>query len=242
MAILTQEQFDNLTAMKCAVADNCYGAYCVPLSSKHRPAAHTVLSGDVYEPQTIEFMRSHCANGDIVHAGTYFGDFLPGLAPACQGTVWAFEPNRENYRCAQITLLLNDINNVELRRAGLGATNQEMPLLTADADGLPRGGSSQIVSDQTPPAGQIEMVPMVCIDDAIGSDRQVSIIQLDVEGHEQQALSGALQTITRCLPVLIIEILADSTLLSTDWFKKNILPLGYRMTGMIHGNMVFIRS
>ena len=228
----------NEKTLKCAVAYNCYGAYCVPLSSSHRPAATKILHGDVYEPHTLKFMMSSCGDGDIVHAGTYFGDFLPGVSQACQGKVWAFEPNLENYRCAQVTLLLNDITNVELFRSGLGAGRDNRPLLTADPDGLARGGSSKIVSGETPTLGQIEMVPMVSIDDAIPSGRRVSIIQLDVEGHEQPALAGALKTINRCRPVILVEILAESNLLSADWFAQNILALGYRMTGTIHGNAV----
>lgn len=240
MPSLTQEPSGSLTALKCAVAYNRYGAYCVPLASMHRPAAKMILHGEVYEPNTIEFMRAHCGTGDVVHAGTYFGDFLPALSPACQGTVWAFEPNLENYRCAQITLLLNGIRNVELRRSGLGANFEERALLTADADGFARGGSSTIVGDDVQSAGQVERVPMVTVDQVVPRDRQVSIIQLDVEGHEQAALTGALKTIARCRPVLVVELLAESTLLSSDWIAKNILSLGYQMTGTVHGNAVWL--
>ncbi|MCK6370338.1 MAG: hypothetical protein L6Q83_03265, partial [Gammaproteobacteria bacterium] len=131
---LSQEQFDALDALKCAIGYNVYGAYCVPLSSRHRRAAMRILGGEVHEPQTVEFLRSHCDTGDVVHAGTYFGDFLPALSRACQGTVWAFEPNLENFRCATITVLLNDLRNIELRRAGLGAASGALPLLTVDTD------------------------------------------------------------------------------------------------------------
>ena len=53
--------------------------------------------------------------------------------------------------------------------------------------------------------------------------RNVSIIQLDVEGFEQPALKGAMTTIARCRPILILETLADHT-----WFTERILCLGYR--------------
>ncbi len=221
------------------VGYNRYGAYCVPLSSRHRPAAAAILRGEVYEPRTIEFLRANCGHGDIVHGGTYFGDFLPGLSQACRGMVWAFEPSRENHRCAQITLLLNDITNVELCRAGLGAARETRQLLTADADGLSRGGSSTIIDREAAPTGRIEMVPIVSIDDTVPQHRQVSLIQLDVEGHEQPALSGALATIERCRPIIVVEILPESALLLTGWLEQRILPLGYRMTGTIHGNAVF---
>jgi len=226
--------------LKCTIAYNCFGGYCVPLSSQHRPAAQTILRGEVYEPNTIGFMAAYCGEGDIVHAGTYFGDFLPALSRCCKGEIWAFEPNSENFRCAQITLTLNDITNVRLIRAGLGATAGHLPLLTSDANGVARGGASMIIADQASAPGDCELVPIVTIDDAVAAASRISIIQLDVEGQEQQALAGAFKTIDRDHPVIIVEILADSPLRSTDWLAKNILARGYRMTGSIHGNAVFL--
>ncbi|MEC7983927.1 MAG: hypothetical protein VX278_02110, partial [Myxococcota bacterium] len=124
--------FPNLHALKCEIGYNQYGAYCVPLSSKYRPAAQKVLSYDTYEPETIAFMRAHAEDGDIVHAGTYFGDFLPGIASACKGTVWAFEPNPENHHCAQVTILLNRLQNVRLHHAGLASQNAQSFIQTED--------------------------------------------------------------------------------------------------------------
>ena len=71
-----QEVFPSINALKCEVAYNRFGAYCVPLSSKHRPAAQRVLRNAIYEEDTIEYMRKNNKGGDIIHAGTYFGDFL----------------------------------------------------------------------------------------------------------------------------------------------------------------------
>ena len=238
MSTLTQEEFDRLQVLKCGISYNRYGAYCVPLSSRHRPAAAMVMSGDVYEPRTIEFMRSNCKDGDIIHAGTYFGDFLPALAEACPGRIWAFEPNLENYRCAQITVLLNGIVNVDLRRSGLGSRRESLHLLTEDLGGLPRGGSSMFVGSDTSVQGRVELAPVVTIDESVPGDRNIAIIQLDVEGYEQPALAGALKTINRCRPVIIIEVLPESTLLSNEWFAKNIIGQGYHMTGTIHGNAI----
>lgn len=214
----------------------------MPESSRHRPAAQKVLSNDVYEPKTIEYILSHCGDGDIVHAGTYFGDFLPALSKGCSedSKVWAFEPNRENYRCANITLIINDIKNVSLTNAGLGAKKERLLMKTSDENGQAIGGASQIVDKSLDKTPGTESAQLVTVDDTVGADRAVSIIQLDVEGYEKGALSGALKTIRRCHPVIILEILANSTLLDSDWFSENILSLGYRAISNIHGNLVFV--
>ena len=110
----SKDQYEALSALKCIVSYNKYGGYCVPELSRERPAAKRILAHDIYEPGTIERLQTHCGEGDVVHAGTYFGDFLPAIAGALarNARAWAFEPNRENYRCARITLELNDIPNV----------------------------------------------------------------------------------------------------------------------------------
>jgi FkbM family methyltransferase len=231
---------DRLSALRCVVSYNQYGGYCVPQSSFYRPAARAVLSGKVYEPKTIEFMMANCRDRDIVHAGTFFGDFFPALSTALdsRAVIWAFEPNRENFRCANITLELNEVTNVRLTHAGLGARRATLFVQTEDASGLPLGGSSRIVSTGVG-REKNEPVEILPVDEAVPAERDVGIVQLDVEGYEKEALSGALATIRRCLPILILEVLPESTLVRGDWFAKNILSLGYELTAKLHGNSVY---
>lgn len=228
-------------ALKCKIAYNEYGGYCVPLSSHHRPAARNILSNKVHEPETIKYVLDNCNDGDIVHAGTYFGDFLPafskGVAPNAK--VWAFEPNPENYRCARITLELNGIENTVLTNAGLGDKKATLLIKTRNVKGQALGGSSRIITEKLDNEKITDPVQVVTIDDAVNSERFVSIIQLDVEGYEKEALIGASKTIQRCLPIIILEAWSKSTLQNSEWFSNNILALGYRKIDNVHGNSVF---
>lgn len=237
----SRKEYDELSALKCIVSYNKYGGYCVPESSRHRPAAKKILSKDIYEPNTIEFIMSNCGNGDVVHAGTYFGDFIPALSKgvAPNSKIWAFEPNPENYRCARITLEINGIENVILTNAGLGAKQESLLIQMADENGRSLGGASQLISKDSVGVTGVEAVEILTIDAMVDSDRNVSIIQLDVEGHEKEALTGALKTIQRCRPIIILEVLQNSTLLESNWFSENILSLGYRKIKNIHENSVF---
>jgi FkbM family methyltransferase len=222
--------------LQCRVAYNQYGGYCMPLSSIHRPAARSILSGAVWEPETIKFIAEHCKNGDIIHAGTYFGDFLPALSKSCANgsKIWAFEPNPENFRCAVITALINGLPAVELINAGLGDKECSLPMMIADDTGRSLGGSSRLTLE----AGQEDKsrfveVAIVTIDEVVSEDRQVTILQLDLEGFEMRALAGAMETIKRCKPVLILE-----TLPTRAWLTQNILKLGYQVAGKLHDNTV----
>ena len=238
---LPDEQYESLPALKCCIWYNQYGGYCLPESSLHRTAPRKVLRAEVYEPGTLDFMRAHCGGGDIVHAGTYFGDFLPALSAACDpGTkIWAFEPNPENFRCAQITVLINDMNNVVLRHAGLGSQQGALAVRVRDARGMALGGKSHLVEDGSYQADTDEQVEITTIDSAVPPGRHVSILQLDVEDQEQAALTGALQTIRRCRPILILEIRKGNDLLESEWFASEILNLGYSETTKLHGNTVY---
>ncbi len=233
----TTPLYDSDAVIDCVVAYNKYGGYVVPRQASHRVAAKAVIEGGVYEPQTIELIRAECGEHDVVHAGTFFGDFLPGvssgLAPGAR--VYAFEPNPESYRCAAMTVVLNDLDNVELVGAGLGAQPSRADLLLTQPDGTYRGGSSRFLKASDPPMdGTTVEVPITTVDAMVPADRQVSVLQLDLEGYEQPALDGAMETIRRCRPLIVLESLPEA-----DWIAAHLRPLGYRRAGRVHYNTVF---
>lgn len=225
--------------MEASIAYNEYGAYCVPLSSQHRTLCQKILKGEVFEPNTIQYMLENAGNGDIVHAGTFFGDFLPALSRSVTEAnhVWAFEPNTENYRCAQITISLNAIKNVHLIHAGLGQGASTADLIIGDKRGVGLGGCSMI-AESVDDKYLSEKVNIVTLDEIIPKDRIVSILQLDVEGYEEQALKGGIELIKRCKPILILE--DDKGVTSSEWFKDHILGLGYRIDSNLHYNKLVL--
>jgi FkbM family methyltransferase len=177
------------------IAANEHGMYCLPRKALHRPACQAILRGEVWEAETVRFLVDE-AKGDIVHAGTFFGDFLPALSRAYE-RVWAFEPNADSFKCAETTVRLNDLANVTLRNSGLGREAGRASM-TTERDGVYLGGGSFIVEE----AGSIRIET---IDSIVPADAQVGMIHLDVEGYEGPALEGARETIRRCRPILILE-------------------------------------
>jgi FkbM family methyltransferase len=220
------------------VAKNMHGRYCVPASSQHRPAAATVLKGQVWEARTLAFIAANCGTGDIVHAGTYFGDFLPALSKALApgARLWAFEPSSENHACALRTIELNGLSNVTLMRAGLG-DRAETGNLAIGKPGMAGGGACRIRRREKPGVDH-ERVPLVTVDETVPEERTVSVLQLDVEFFEQEALGGALRTIARCRPLILIETLPRDL----EWYNANILALGYCDLGAINRNHVLTMS
>lgn len=223
------------SVLDCCIAYNEHGGYCVPLSSRQRPVAQRILQGEVHEKDTIEYIAEVCGKGDIVHAGAYFGDFIPALSRQCsdEATVWAFEPNPENYRCAEITTMINRLENVKLYNAALGSSDSHAALRVENVLGGSVGGNSSVESNPST-EGRVVNSRLVRVDDIVPDERTISVLQLDVEGFERQALSGSIETINRCKPAIILENKPDD-----EWMNRNILSIGYKCKGMVGHNYVF---
>lgn len=213
---------------------NKHGRYCVPEASAHRPAAQAILAGEVHEPDTIALIidRARGRGQDVVTAGTYFGDFLPALHSA--GVVFrAFEPNRSNWVHTIGTLYLNQMSDVRVERVALGEDSYSAKVVTTETLGeagdqvFDLGGGSFV--DRW---GDHDCVVRP-LDSLLPGDIDIGVIHLDVERYEERALAGAMSTIQRCHPTLILETVP------WRWVNDNLAPLGYRNRGTVHNLTVF---
>lgn len=116
----------------------------------------------------------------------------------------------------------------------MGEADSEANLLIRTRQGKNLGGASKITSYFEKEL-TVE-VRLVSIDQVIPSDRKISIIQLDVEGYEKQALAGALHTIQHHNPLVIM--VGNNDIINTEWFKRNKLSLGYTLIGKVHNNHI----
>lgn len=216
------------------VFENIYGRYSVPDGLDARPAVKRVKAGEVYEPKTIAFMRETVGTGDIIHAGTFFGDFLPGLSSAMapDARIWAFEPNPVSAHHAAETIALNDLSNVTLTNAALSNQTGVIHFRTHDETGAALGGHSHFADGS---GAGVEEVQSVMLDFAVPLDRPVSILQLDVEGHEIEALWGAYHIINRWKPILVLEEFDRPR-----WLRRQFPRVNYDRVSRVHGNIVYL--
>ena len=119
----------------------------------------------------------------------------------------------------------------------MGNKKSVSKMLIETEKGVSLGGASQIV-DENKKGGKTIEVNINKIDEIIPKDRHISILQLDVEGYEKEALSGAIETIKRCKPILILE--DNNKIIDTEWFKERILNIGYQEKGKIHANTLLM--
>lgn len=221
------------------LAENKYGKYAVPKSCQDRPAAQMIIKGDVYEPETIRFLLDNGGDGIIIHAGTFFGDFLPALMQSGK-KVYTFEPVRENYEHARETIDINDYpdHRVLLYNVGLGAVVERRDIMTVSHSGTSMGGMSRYVFEGAKPE-QLEGTSVMTLDRYVTEYENVSIIQLDVEGFEEEALKGAIEIIRSSKPVLILECWSP-TMFDTVFFQEEIFSMGYTRGPNLHDNATLI--
>jgi FkbM family methyltransferase len=95
---------------------------------------------------------------------------------------------------------------VTVQPVALSDTTGSIELRMPVVDGVVVGGCSTVSSDAsaTYPAYEGIDVPMERLDDVYSG--KVGFIKIDVEGHEQAVLDGAVETIKRCQPRLLVEV------------------------------------
>ena len=151
------------------------------------------------ELHLLEFL---CARDkDAIDVGANDGSYVHYLRRHA-GRVIAFEPMPS----LADTLRAKFRHGVEIRSIALsdraGTVELHMPVV----DGVTVTGCSTVspTASATYPDHRAIEVPMATLDSVYAGE--VGFIKIDVEGHEQAVLDGAVQTIRRCRPRLLVEI------------------------------------
>lgn len=181
--------------------------YYVPSYAAHRPVARKILNKGYVEPGLHRLVQRVMTRrpGSMISAGVFFGDMLPSFSRKTPGLVYAFEPVIENYLLARAVAMANDLSNVVLLHAGLGAEpGPGLASIGTSRIGLRHlGGAARIISGSQEAEFRWQRVPMLSIDQLAIPD--LSMIQLDVEGYELLVLKGAIGTIRAQQPVIVVE-------------------------------------
>lgn len=128
----------------------------------------------------------------IVDVGAHIGLWSFNFAPACQ-VVEAFEPVALHRACFELNVLqpLQDPTRVNLHALALGQIERMVSIHTAPTS----SGDSWVDGP-----GDIRMVTLDSFEFA-----DVDVIKIDCEGFEENVLRGAMDTIRRCRPVILVE-------------------------------------
>jgi FkbM family methyltransferase len=150
------------------------------------------------------------------------------------GDVYAFEAQEKLYYALAGNIALNNFLNVRARLAAVGAACGMLPIPHVDYCIPSSFGSLELIKrvdteyigqpiDYDRVALHVEMLTI----DSLNLER-IDLIKIDVEGMEMQVLLGAANSIRRCKPHLIIEIIKSNRALIADFLNA----LGYRAFGL----------
>jgi len=120
------------------------------------------------------------------------------------GIVHAFEPQRIVFQQLCANIILNGLPNVYAHNVGISDTNGIVKFRYKDkssytyADTMSFG--RYIISDDNSIGDDVQ----ICTVDSFDIPN-VAFIKIDIENHELQALHGAVDTIERCRPAIILE-------------------------------------
>lgn len=148
----------------------------------------------------------------FIDVGANFGCFTLAMAPLCK-TVHAFEPQRILFNMLSGSVAINSLTNIYLHNAAVGAIEGRVELPQFDYERPLNFGSIEFGPTQREPLTQmrgndpsrIETVPLITIDSLELS--RVDMMKIDVEGMECEVIEGAIKTIERCRPVMLVEMI-----------------------------------
>ncbi len=163
--------------------------------------SNIIKQGIVWEGYNIELFKKYVNEGDTVidlggHIGTHTIALSKLVGPS--GTVHTFEPQVKIFTELLVNTYLNGCDNVTPHHAAVGASEGQTFMMRPNQtnEGMTKIGSRG------------EPVSMKTVDSF--NIKNVSLIKIDIEGYELEALKGALETVKRDRPVLIIEVFKDA--------------------------------
>lgn len=199
-----------LDVLDARIAYNKYGAYCIPSDSSLSPVLEHLQNTQVPYAQCIEYMKSCIQDGDIVLSGEYAWQFYPALETSMsdEAHIWAFQGTSEDYRHAYVTMFLNRLHQIHLFQLNLDNSHTEDDETTFD------------FKDSV----SIGLADSLALDDILPSKRRISLIYLDLGNDEEAALRGAIKTMKRYKPVLLLK----STEHYRNWLQEELIANGYK--------------
>jgi len=182
------------------VQDSIFGfkIHLDPLFDKN--IENVIYERGVYEFGTVSVLQDFLNIGDtFVDVGANIGWLsLVGAKQVGQnGHVLAFEPVPTTFDILESNKIINNFNQIKLHQFALGNSEETVTIYPEKEN---RGGAS-ILNHQSENGVEIKVNKL----DNLDLKTKINVIKIDVEGFELDVLKGAIGTIKKDKPKLIIE-------------------------------------
>jgi FkbM family methyltransferase len=170
-----------------------------------------ILESGVYEPVSIRMVSEHLSAGaTFIDVGADLGYYSLKAAPivGAAGHVIAIEPNFETLERLRVNLSASNANVVAVAPAACSDAEGELELYVAPSGNAGETSLSKVNASQEGAISRTFKVRARPLDDIVRESGAVRVdaIKIDVEGAEYLVLKGAVQTLDRFHPMLLVEI------------------------------------
>lgn len=181
------------------------------------------------EVNDIGRILPHCRKRrTAIQAGGCFGAWAKKLSESFNKVI-CFEPDKDNFEALEMNT--KEIPNIHIIRAGLSDKNGTGCIERIDPSNI--GAHRMKEGDGV----------MLMSIDSLGID-DIDLIQLDVEGYEHMAVSGAINTINCSGPIVCLEMKGLGKRYGhTDTETSSMMDsLGYRVADRFHRDVLFVKQ
>ncbi len=177
----------------------------------------------IYELKVIKKILSIQNDRNVfIDVGSHIG-FYSILYSFFYKKVFAFEPSKFQYDYLKFNKYKNKLNNLKIYNAGLSNKTCKKNIYVMGRS----GGNNTVIQNNKKkfkPMDSYE-VNLLKLDEI--NIKNVSLIKIDVEGYEYNVILGALKTIKKYNPLLVIEISNNK---KNNKVIKKLEKLGYSIT------------
>lgn len=186
--------------------------------------------GNTFESDHIEKAIELLKSFDtFVDVGAHYGSWSIPLSKKFHRVI-AFEPFAETFQClAQNT---RELPNIEINNCAIGDKEDKIKIAAGKYNDTNNPGGFTVVGKGN--------IPMITID-SLGLD-SINLLKIDVEGYELYVLRGAVDTIKKCRPIVVIEENLRSMLehnIPEGTAAKFLEELGATKVCKMHANLFY---
>jgi len=206
--------------------------------------SNTIKNNEIWEPHMHSIFDAFIDNNSIVmECGCHIGAHTIKMASLCD-TLYGFESMPDSYELLNKNIKLNDIHNTKIYKKGVadkaGITKYEW----IDPGNIGGSGLSNNPMGKPPWLKRTEKnieVELMTID-SLELDK-LDFMKIDVEGYEVLVIEGAMNTIKKCKPIIVMEVWSDHfsnvDINHTKKLFKNLLDVGYKIEHVFGPDFLF---
>jgi FkbM family methyltransferase len=166
-----------------------------------KPISVSIFLRGYWEKHVVHFLKKNLKLKDfVIECGSNIGahSFIIAKLVGPEGKVFCFEPTDYANTLLKTNLLLNSFENIIIEKKILSNNENKLAIKYMVSD-LNHEDSFNIPED-------LSNIPITSIDQYQYNFDKLSLIKIDVDGYDYKVLEGALNTIKKYKPIVIIEL------------------------------------